>query len=187
MQNSWRDTGLRYGLVTRSLHWLMALLLIWQFSGIVLYKLFGQTAVSDLINLTHGELGLAVLVLAAVRAVWGLYNLKDRPPHESGLLGLAARTGHLMLYLLMLAIPGLALLRAIGSEWGLALFGWQVLPRTDTNVEWMVAPGNLLHGLFAWALLAMIAGHIAMVFVHRHVWKDDILRRMAGRPTAPTK
>jgi cytochrome b561 len=187
MQNRWRDTGLRYGPVTRGLHWLMALLLLWQFSGIVLYKLFGQTFVSDLINLTHGELGLAVLVLAAVRAVWGLYNLKDRPQHEGGFLGLTARTGHLALYLLMLAIPALALLRAISSEWGLALFGWQVVARSDTNVDWMVAPANLLHGLLAWALLAMIAGHVAMVFIHRHVWKDDVLARMAGPPLTPAE
>lgn len=177
----WRDTGLRYGPVTRCLHWGMALVILWQFSGIVLGGLFGRSPLTDMLNSTHGELGLAILVLAAARAIWGLYNLKDRPAHEKGLLGMAARAGHLALYLLMLFIPAVALLRAFGSQWGLALFGYQIVPRGGENIGWMVAPANLLHGLLAWTLLALIGGHIAMVLIHRFVWKDAVLTRMAGR------
>lgn len=187
MQNGWRDTGLRYGRISRGLHWLMALLFLWQFSGIVLYKLFGQSALSDILNLTHGELGLALLFLGAVRAIWGFYNLAQRPTHEFNLIGRAALVGHVVLYLLMLSIPALALLRALGSEWGLAIFGWQIVAQGNPRIDWMVLPANLLHGLFAWVLLAMIAGHIAMALVHRFVWKDAILARMAGRSTLPAE
>jgi cytochrome b561 len=185
MAHRWRDNGLRYGLVTRMFHWSMAFIICWQFSGIVINRLFGRSALTDLLNATHGELGAAILVLAALRALWGFYNLRNRPPHEQGALGLAARAGHVLLYLLMLAIPALALLRATGSEWGLALFGVQIVPRGNERVEWMVAPANLLHGVLAWTLLAMIAGHIAMVLIHRLVWKDEVLRRMAGPAPVP--
>jgi cytochrome b561 len=159
----------------------MALVILWQFSGIVLGSLFGRSAVTDILNSTHGELGVAILGLATVRAVWGLYNLKHRPAHERGLLGMAARAGHLALYLLMLFIPAVALLRATGSQWGLALFGYQIVPQGGETIGWMVAPANLLHGLLAWTLLALIGGHIAMVLIHRFVWKDTVLNRMAGR------
>jgi cytochrome b561 len=185
MAHRWRDNGLRFGLVTRTFHWTMALIICWQFSGIVVSRLFGRSALTDLLNVTHGELGATILVLAALRALWGFYNLGNRPAHERGALGFAARTGHVLLYLLMLAIPALALLRATGSEWGLTLFGYQLVPRGGENIGWMVAPANLLHGTLAWTLLAMIAGHIAMVLIHRFVWKDEVLRRMAGPARLP--
>jgi len=180
MAPNWTDDGLRYGLVSRMFHWFMALIICWQFSGLVINRLFGRSALTDLLNGTHGELGATILVLAPLRAVWGVYNLKKRPAHEQGFLGLAARIGHVILYLLMLAIPAIALLRAVGSEWGLTLFGLQIMPRGGEPVEWMVAPANLLHGVFAWTLLAMIGGHIAMVIIHRVVWKDEVPGRMAG-------
>ncbi len=186
MQHGWRDNGLRYGLVTRIFHWSMAAILLWQFSGIVINRLFGRSALTDVLNSTHGELGAAILLFAALRALWGFYNLRDRPNHESGPLGTVARLGHISLYALMLFIPAVAFLRAFGSEWGLVLFGLEIVPRTNENIGWMVAPANLLHGLFAWTLLAMVAGHIAMTLIHRFVWKDDVVGRMAGKiPTPP--
>ncbi len=181
MVTGWRDNGLRYGLVTRMFHWSMAAILLWQFSGIVINRLFGRSALTDLLNSTHGELGAAILLLAALRALWGFLNLKNRPKHENGFLGTAARIGHISLYILMLFIPAVAFLRAFGSEWGLALFGFEIVQRNTENIGWMVAPANLLHGVFAWTLLAMIAGHIAMALIHRFVWKDDVINRMAGK------
>src|SRR5690606_1044022 len=147
----------------------------------VINRLFGRSALTDMLNGTHGSLGAVILLLAAIRAIWGFHNLKDRPPHEHGPLGFAARAGHITLYMLLLIIPAIALVRAAGSEWGLALFGFQVVPRGGERLEWMVAPANLLHGVLAWTLLAMIAGHIAMVLVHRFIWKDEVLSRMASR------
>ena len=118
MAHRWRDNGLRYGLVTRILHWSMAVIIFWQFSGLVINRLFGRSALTDMLNGTHGSLGAVILLLAAIRAVWGFHNLRDRPPHEHGPLGFAARAGHTALYMLLLIIPAIALVRAAGSEWG---------------------------------------------------------------------
>jgi cytochrome b561 len=180
MANRWRDTGLRYGRITRILHWTIAFLLCWQFSGLVFGRIFGRSSVSDLLNSTHGSLGAAILGLAVARAVWGFLNLKNRPAHERGALGLAARAGHLVLYVLMLAIPAMAILRAAGSQWGLSLFGFQIVPPGGENTTWMMAPANLLHSALAWTLLAMIGGHILMALIHRFIWNDDVVGRMTG-------
>lgn len=181
MTHHWRDTGLYYGLVTRLFHWSMALLICWQFSGMVIGAVFGRSALTDMLNGTHGSLGVTILILAILRAFWGLYNLKDRPAHERNLLGLAARAGHLLLYLLMIVVPGLALLRAIGGNRGLTLWGIQFMEAGGERIGWMTAPASLLHGTLAWLMLAMIGGHIAMVMIHKHVWKDQVLGRMVGR------
>lgn len=182
MALGWRDTGLHYGKITRALHWAMALLFLWQFLGMSLRLLLGRTPLVSLFVGTHASIGTLLMTLALIRALWGLSNLRNRPAHEGGLVGTAARLGHLGLYTLMLIVPLLALLRAYGSQRGAAIFGVPVVPGAPEKIDWMVNAGNAAHGLLAWCLLTMVVGHLGMVIIHRTVWKDNVLNRMAGRP-----
>lgn len=177
----WRDTPVRFGTVSRMLHWTMVLLFVWQFGGMLLKDILGRGPVSAFWVGTHSSVGTLLLVLLMIRAIWALASLRRRPGYHNGFLGLAAILGHLALYSLMLIVPALALMRAFGSGKGVRLFGVQVQQPTGNAVEWMVEPAKLLHGNLAWLLLAMIVGHVAMVFVHRYVLKDDVLPRMLGR------
>lgn len=180
----WRDNGLTYGKITRLLHWSMAAIFAWQFLGMGLKLALGRTPIVSFFVGTHASLGLVLMFLAVLRAIWGLLNLRNRPMQEAGLIGTAAHLGHLALYALILCVPLLAILRAYGSQRGAGFFGVPVIPGAPEKVEWMVTLGNSAHGLLAWTLLALVAGHIGMVVVHRHVWKDDVLAKMAGRPIA---
>ena len=177
----WRDTPDRYGLVSRFLHWGMALLFAWQFAGMVVKVTVGRSPLTAFLVGTHASVGALLFLLILLRGAWGLYNLRRRPPHEPGPLGLAARLGHLALYALMLAVPALALLRQYGSGRAFAPFGIPLWPASGERIEALVAPANTAHGLLAWTLLALIGGHIAMVLLHRFLWRDGVLTRMAGR------
>ncbi|MHB0704259.1 cytochrome b [Roseomonas mucosa] len=177
----WLDTPARYGLVSRALHWGMALLFAWQFAGMVVKVTAGRTPLTAFLVGTHASVGALLFLLILLRGAWGLYNLRRRPPHEPGPLGLAARLGHLALYALMLAVPALALLRQYGSGRAFAPFGIPLWPASGERIEALVAPANTAHGLLAWTLLALIGGHIAMVLLHRFLWRDGVLARMAGR------
>lgn len=181
-ENAWRDNPRRYGHVSRTLHWAMALLLGWQFAGMVAKVTLGrEAALTGLLSGAHMHVGLLLLVLAVVRALWGLSQRPHRPPHTRGLWGVAAWLGHTALYLLMLAVPALAALRMWGNDRAFTWLG--LLPLNDgtrEKVDWMVAPANALHGVLGWVLLAAIAGHLLMVVVHHWVWKDDTAARMAG-------
>ena len=175
------DTPERYGLVSRALHWSMAALFAWQFLGMALDKVAEDSAAANFFKLTHSPFGLLLFVLVAIRALWAFRARNTRPGYETGLLGLAARAGHAALYALMIVVPFLALLRSYGSGRGLNAFGlWQVIPRTGERIDWMVAPASALHGPLAWVLLALIGGHVAMVFVHRGLFRDNVLAKMAG-------
>ncbi|SMO81537.1 cytochrome b [Paracoccus laeviglucosivorans] len=182
-QTSWGDTPARYGRVSRVFHWLGAGLLIWQFAVIGAYRLIGQSPLLDKIaglGPSHGVVGLYVLALVIARAIWRWRNRQARPRHQ-GLLGRAARIGHLAFYALMFAIPALALLRAYGNGKGWNHWGIQIVPATGHETGWMVQAANALHGELAWLLLALIAGHVLMVVVH-HLWlREPLLSRMAGR------
>lgn len=180
----WMDTPERYGLVSRAFHWLMAYLLIWQFTIITASRVFGRTELLKAIAAYgpyHGTVGLLTIVLVTLRAAWALLNAGRRPPHEPGWPGRIALAGHVGLYLLMFVIPAVAILRAYGRGKGWTQWGIQIVPATGEEVAWMTAPANALHGVLAWLLCLLIAGHIAMALHHRLIRRDRILARMAGR------
>ncbi|WP_320196962.1 cytochrome b [Agrobacterium rosae] len=144
----WLDTLERYGLVSRLLHWTMAYLLIWQFIVILAWRLFGDTQwVRTVTSLGpgHGTVGLLVIVLAVIRAIWWTVNRNRRPVQSTTVTGRAAIVVHASFYLLMFSIPALALLRAYGSG-----KGWEPwIPASGVEIVWMIKPADLLHGFLA--------------------------------------
>ena len=170
-----RPTG--YGSISRCFHWAMALLFGWQFIGGVLHAINRDWPVSAFFWGTHRDIGLLLFVLVLLRGVWGLMNLSRRPKHE-GLVGRLASLGHLALYGLMVFVPLVALLRQYGSTRPFQVLGLPLMPGGGERVEWMVSLGNAFHSLSAWALLALVAGHVGMVLVHHFIWKDDTARHM---------
>lgn len=180
--NIWRDTPQRYGRISRWLHWSMAALFAWQFAGMLAKVALGKTSAWTVaLSSAHAHVGLLLLLLLMVRSVWGLMNSGRRPSNGAGALGIAAWLGHLALYLLMFVVPFLALLRVWGNTRAFDWLGFIPLHQGGgEKVEWMVAPANAAHGLLGWVLLALIAGHVFMVLLHRFVRQDDVAQRMLG-------
>jgi len=179
-----RDTDRVYGKVTRLLHWSIAALMAWQFVGMGLKLALGRHPVAAVFVGSHQKVGTVLFLLIALRLGWAFANRGHRPDHGAGVLGLAARFGHLLLYAVMAIVPVAALLRAYGSERGFAPFGFQIFAPQLPEIGWMVRAGDALHGEMGWLLLALIAGHVVMVGLHEGMWRDGTLARMAGRRRA---
>ena len=179
------DSPAGYGAVTRALHWGMAALFAWQFTGAALRVFAADSAVEGFFWSTHTSVGFTLWLLVVVRGAWGLANLTRRPT-GAGALAAAARLGHFVLYALMFLVPTLAILRALGGTRGLTVYGVQLAGARESQIALLTAPGNALHGLLAWTLLALIVGHVAMALYHGHVRRDATLERMTrGRSDRP--
>ena len=173
-----KDNAERYGGVSRLLHWGMALLLLWQFLSAALRVLAEDTAIEQFFWSTHKPLGFVLIVLAALRLLWALVNRARRPATLSRMASL----GHAGLYVLLLAVPGLALLRQYGSGRAFEPFSLPLFAGFEgEKIGWMIEPANLLHGWLGWLMLLMIVGHVVMVKVHRRSpTHQDVLPRMLG-------
>lgn len=173
-----QDSPERYGTVSRFLHWSMSLLIFWQFATAGAHLLLEDTAIEGFLWPTHKPLGALLLVLVLIRGVWSLYNAGHRPPS----LNLPAKLGHLALYTLIIVVPVLALLRQYGSGRAFEPFGIPLMSGFEGGkIEWMMTPGNLLHGWLGWLLLLFVVGHIVMAVFHRRRPEDeDVLARMIG-------
>lgn len=177
--NRFWDSPNGYGLISRYLHWLMAVLFVWQFASAILRFFVKDVPIYNFIWPTHSQVGFSLLLLVLVRGVWGLLNISKRP-HKTGVSGKLAGLGHLVIYVLMFAVPALALLRTYGNGRGFSFLGFKVFEQTGVQDPALTAPGNAAHGLLGWVLLAVIVGHVLMALVHHFLYRDNTLRHMTG-------
>lgn len=172
-----RNTTESYGLVSRTLHWLLAALLV---VVLVLGLVVEDMAKGPLRAATmnwHQSLGFLVLMLVAVRLLWRLVNPAPQPA-GGALASRLATLMHWALYALMIAQPlsGWLLIQAEGHE--LALFGRMPLPALVAESESLEEILEGLHGSI-WVVLAIAAlGHTAAALKHHFVDRDRTLVRM---------
>ena len=129
----------------------------------------------------HAALGYDFLVLLVLRLLWRWMNpVPAMPAGTKRWEEIAARLGHVGLYLLMLAtmIAGWALAATMRTPMQKDVFGI-VFPTLPVGRE--------LHGLLeeshevlAYLLAVIVVVHIAGALRHHFVKKNDVLRRMAA-------
>lgn len=172
-----KDSASRYGLISRLLHWVMALLVIQQFFKLADRIDEGEHWLGETFGSYHGSIGLCVLLLVVLRLVWVL--TQRQRPQGQGATAMLARVGHWLLYLSMLALPLSALALMIGNGYGVRFFDLELVARGGEKVEWLATLGSL-HSPLALLFLALVLGHIGAALYHHFVLRDDTLKRMAG-------
>ncbi len=181
-----------FGAVTRSLHWLTALLILTNFPlGLIANRLPYDTAdalaqKAQLFSL-HKTLGVAMFCVAALRILWAL--TQERPvalhPERRAETALASVV-HWTLYISLLAVPltgwvGHAALAGYAPIlWPLGQ-GLPFVPLSD-DVAMLAAS---LHWVFTKLLALSLVLHIAGAVKHHVIDRDATLMRMWRGTTAP--
>lgn len=167
----WLDTEHRYGLVSRVLHWSMALLVLLMLGSDWWMEGLGEAAAMDL----HQSIGMVLLALLAFRLAWRAVNRGRLAPPAHWRL--AARLGHLVLYALLLMIPLSGLLAAWGSGEGVMAFGAPLIA-AGAEIEWLEEAFEETHELLANLLWFVIAGHVLAALAHQWWLGERSLQRM---------
>jgi len=154
------DSRNRYGTISRFLHWSMALGIALMFLLALAWHIDARWRV---LVPAHKALGTVLLMLLLFRIIWAIAS-ETRPAAGNR----AVRCGHFALYVLMLTVPGIALLRDAARG------------RDGNAGNALTHFGDLWHGRSAWFLLALVVGHIAMTVIHQRRG-EKVLQRMAGR------
>lgn len=172
-------TDARYTRTAISLHWLIALLIFagWGL-GYYMNDLPASPAKLKYFN-WHKWIGVTVFILAVLRSAWLVSH--PWPPWPSGVPAWqmrAARLSHFLLYLLMLVIPVSGWLMSSARGFQTVYLG--LVPLPDLLPKNKVF-GDLLeevHRVLAYGLAGLVAIHIAAVFKHQFVDRDNLLARM---------
>jgi cytochrome b561 len=178
----------QYTATAKSLHWLMALMIIGMIPlGMYMHELPLSPEKLRLYS-WHKWIGVTVFVLLLVRVSW---RLTHQPPplpwHMSKAQRRASHAGHVLLYLLMLAIPLSGWLMSSAKGYQTVWFG--VLPIPDLLAKDKALGETLaeVHELLSWIMVAALAGHAAAALKHHFINRDDVLTRMlpSRKPQTP--
>ena len=169
----------RYTRTAKGLHWLIALLILGLLGlGFYMHDLPLSPQKLQLYS-WHKWAGVTVFLLVIVRLAWCVTH--QPPPLPAGMprwQQWAAHTTHVLLYLLMLAIPLSGWLMSSAKGFQTVWFG--VLPLPDLLAKDKVL-GDLLatlHMSLNLLLVALLVAHVGASLKHHFINKDDVLLRM---------
>ena len=171
-----------YTRTAKSLHWLMAFLLLGLLALGFYMKDLPLSPEKLQLYAWHKWAGVTAFLLVWLRLAWRIAHrppaLPDSMPRP---MQLAAHAGHVVLYLLMLAIPLSGWLMSSAKGFQTVWFG--VLPIPDLIGKDKVLGDQLasLHGALNLLFVTVLLGHVGAALKHHLIDKDDILTRMLPR------
>lgn len=178
------DTEKKLSGLTITLHWLVGLGIL----GLCALGIYMVRTESWGLYHIHKSVGLLVLGLIVIRLAWRIRNGLPKPVgHYSRLEHRAAKSVHWLLLLGTLALPLTGMVYSGASGHGFGIFSLNLFPAN--YVAGQAVPfhaalsdlGQTLHGYFGYALLGLVALHVAGALKHHLLDRDMTLARMLGR------
>ena len=176
-------SDVRFDPVWRGLHWLMAVLFLFN-TGIGYYAstLVAGSGPRPTLLLIHKSTGVALFVLVLFRLLW---RATHRNPHLPATFGPFTRVVstlvHAALYVLMLGMPLSGYVASIASGHPFRWFGLFPVPDLVPQDKALSEIGDKVHFLGAYAVYVLVSLHIAAALWHG-VRRDGVLSRMLPAP-----
>ena len=171
-----KNTLTEYGLISKLLHWLSAILLFVQIPlGFYLVDLdFGpeRLTVEDI----HVTMGLSIFYLVILRLLYKIFN--STPELEPSVFKgqkFLAKLNHVMLYVTILSITISGILKKLFNGETLTIVFKKIKIQDNFELGEMFYD---IHVISNYILIALIIVHILAVIIHKLFFSDNLLKRM---------
>jgi cytochrome b561 len=169
----------RYGGMARAFHWgTSAAVAVMLVAGILMTS-EPLAAYADPLYILHKGLGSVLLVAVLARLAWRITHpapaLPDSvPPVQARLM----RVTHAALYVLLVVMTASGYVRTVGDGFPIELLDALGISPLLSDAPELAEYALITHQVTAYALTALIAGHIAMALNDKLVEHKGIFRRM---------
>lgn len=178
MRNQKGNNHWHYDVVSRQLHWVLALLIIGMLCvGWYMMSIADNPDSRTYFNL-HKSFGIVTGLLILFRVAWRIQHKPEALPSSIAKWQMKLAHGvQLLLYFCMIMMPVTGFLGASFGTHGIAFFGWPI-------PKWAPQHADLseqlfeIHGVIAWALVVLIAVHVLAALKHLWIDKDGVFQRM---------
>ncbi|MEE4244019.1 MAG: cytochrome b [Kangiellaceae bacterium] len=175
-----KNTSQNYGLVSKLLHWAVALMVISLFSvGVWMVELDYYSEWYKQAPFLHKSFGIVLAIIMVARLVWRWLN--PRPEHlasHTHLEQLVAHIAHIVLYLLIFSLIASGYLISTADNRGIDVFNWFTVPSMGSFVENQEDIAGLFHEWIAYGLIGLVVVHALAALKHHFIDKDQTLKRM---------
>lgn len=174
-----KNTEQRYGLVAILFHWTIAALVI---AMIAIGLYMTDLSVSPLkmkLYRWHKQIGVIVLALVCLRLAWRTQNIVPlQSPTVPRWQVLAAKGVHFALYALLILLPLTGWSASSAGGVPVSFFGLFLLPDFVPTNHTLFSTFIETHHILAFIIIGIICVHIAAIFQHLLIHKENILSRM---------
>ena len=171
-----KNTLAEYGLISKLLHWISAILLIIQIPlGFYLVDLdFGEERMN--IENVHVIIGLSIFYLVIIRLLYKIFNPTPKldPSIFTGQKFLA-KLNHFLLYVTILSITISGILKKLFNGESLVIFFKKIKIKDNFDL------GELfydIHIFSNYSIITLILIHIMAVVIHKFLFKDNLLKKI---------
>lgn len=166
----------KYTPMSRTLHWLMGVLILGMFALGWGYEYAAPAAKAPILQV-HVLVGLSILYLFFLRLLTRFLSTPPSP-HGGKLYRVAVTGAHFFLYAAMLLMPvsGWLYLSARGGDFN--VLGWFDVPALTGKNRQAAVFFKDFHATLAFLFIAAILAHIAGAFYHRFIKRDKVMDRM---------
>ena len=179
-----KNTPTRFGSISRTFHWTIFVLFLYQFIGANIMTRLGRTGTffgmnGDFYYNWHKSIGLVLLFLALARILWR----RNTPlPHwHESLTAPDRKITHRLetwLYVLMFALPLTGFFYVMAAGYGVKLFGLYDLPNLIPKLPLPSAIMWIAHILLSYFAVIVISWHVGLG-IKKHVFeKSGLMNRM---------
>lgn len=173
-----RNSDTRYGLVSQLLHWVMAVLILLQFTWAWRIQQLGIGRERyEMVN-QHKSIGLTILALLIIRLLWRYFNPPPDPVSMPLWQQRAMQWVHGLIYLLLLALPPVGWAMSSAAGFVVSWFDVFDLPALVAQDDALKELLRDIHAFLAWTLAVLVLGHIGAALHHHFLRRDDSLLRM---------
>lgn len=170
-----------------ALHWLIALAIVATFSvGLYMHELPLSPQKLKIYS-WHKWAGVSIFACVVLRLGWRLMHRPPPPPPglPAWQHALASAT-HVLLYLLMLAVPLSGWLMSSAKGFQTVWFGVLPLPDLLSKNTDLGELLQQLHVLLNFSMAALVFAHLGAALKHHFIDRDDVLTRMIPLLRKPT-
>ncbi len=168
-----------YDAVAKTLHWLILLLLIAQYTVAWTMPHIGRnTPAVGLVSL-HFSIGVTILAVVIIRLLWRWTHPMPMlrgvvPAWHYGL----AYASHVLLYLLLLALPILGWVDSGFRGYSIDFFGLFTIPQLIASSPALAGRTGDIHSFVGTLLLILVGLHVLGALYHLVVRRDGVFARM---------
>jgi cytochrome b561 len=169
------DAARGYTLTARVLHWVTAVLVLFQVPVGLLIVNFDLDVLYNL----HKSVGVVILPVVLVRLAWRLaHPAPPLPADIPQMQRLAAHTVHWTLYVLLVVQPIIGWIATSAYPAPIPFFGLFEMPHIWWDDRALSDRLFVVHRWIGIAMAILLAGHIAAALHHHVIRKDEVLLRM---------
>jgi cytochrome b561 len=174
-----RNTSASWGAIAKVLHWSIAALILIQFA-------LGWLSVSWRLSPTklqlftwHKSVGILILLLVTLRLLWRFANPTPALPLATPFWErIAARLSHLLLYVVMIAMPITGWIINSAAKIPFRVFWLFPLPAIVAPDKAVAEIAKQAHFILFVTLAVLLVVHVAAALRHHTVKRTDVLTRM---------